>query len=44
MNFLFLPNEIKIDFTFIKQILKIGLDERRLYSKEQTKPNPDNTD
>lgn len=44
MNFFFLPNEIKMDFTFIKQILKIGLDERRLHSKEQTKPNPNDTD
>lgn len=39
MNFLFLSNEIKMDFTFIKQIFKIGLDERRLHKRtNKTKP------
>lgn len=31
----FILNESKVDFTFIKQVLKISLDERRLRSKEQ---------
>lgn len=37
LEFLLLLNEIKKNF--IKQILKIDLDERRLRSKEQTKPS-----
>lgn len=44
MEFLFLHNEIKMDFTLIKQILKIDLDERRVQAKEQTKPSPNKTD
>lgn len=37
MSYLFLLNDIKVDFTFVKQILKSGLD-KRLYLKEQIKP------
>lgn len=44
LEFLFLLNEIKTNFTFIKQILKIDLDERRLHSKEQTKSSRNKTD
>lgn len=44
MKYLSLLNEIKVDFTFIKQILKTGLDERRLHPKEQTKPRQNKID
>lgn len=37
MNYLFLLSDIKVDFTFVKQILKPDLD-KRLHLKEQIKP------
>ena len=43
MNYLFLLNDIKVDFTFVKQILKSDLD-KRLYLKEQIKPRQNKID